>query len=320
MARYEGTVSEYKYSVEFADAVLEKSSLFVDLLKEVFPRSGMNFDIYRWKHVDNPSGPSIVSWCEDSTGMVVGFRALWSQRLVLNGKVYKGYQPCDTATKTEHRGGGVSSRLVDISMKYAIQCGGDAIFNFPNSFSFPLYKKLGWSEPQGVRRYVRIARASKVLRRYEDWRRPFVPDLKGDSTMRIDFSSLRYSPHRDCISAKIDEDILNWRFNDHPRFLYYGVSSDSNDLSVFRVGRRGELREAEFAFVSGRGWRALRGVSNELKSSEEVDCMSIVANSSFPFRAGFVPVPSSINFVRKSISATLTDAPFDLQPMQIDVV
>lgn len=313
-------MSGYKYSVEFADVVLEKSSSFVELLNEVFPRAGMDLDMYRWKHVDNPSGPSIISWCEDCDGRVVGFRALWAQDLVCNGRNFRGFQPCDTATRKEHRGAGVSSRLVDLSMKYAIECGGDAIFNFPNQFSFPLYKKLGWSEPQGVRRYVRIANASRILRKHRDWRRGFVPDLKQSAGPRIDFDDFQYSPSSGCISVRVDEKILNWRFNDHPKFRYSSISSDSNEISVFRLGRRGDIREAEFAFVSARDWHSLRKVSSKLKSFDTVDCMSIVANSAFPVRAGFIPVPSSINFVRKSISSTLTEVPFDLQPMQIDVV
>lgn len=313
-------MAEYQYFVEFADVVIEKSPLFIALLNEVFPQARMDRELYKWKHIDNPSGPSIVGWCENSAREVVGFRALWSQGLVHDGKGYLGFQPCDTATKREYRGSGVFARLFDISMQYAVKNGGDAIFNFPNRFSFPLYRKLGWSEPHGVRRFMRVVNVSNILSRNEDWRRGFVPDLKNVTPRRINFSGMRYSPHSRHLSVKINEEILDWRFNRHPRFTYDATRSSANELSVFRLGHRGLIREAEFAFVSSRGGESLREASNALRSSHEVDCISIVANNRSSLRAGFVPVPSSINFVRKIISSNLVRVPFDLQPMQIDVI
>jgi hypothetical protein len=204
-------------------------------------------------------------------------------------------------------------------MDQAVKRGGSAIFDFPNENSLPLYLKMNWTVQRGVRRFVRVANMLGLLRRLYDAREKFVPTPTDALRKTIDFGGFDYIPNPHAVSARIDENILDWRFNRHPRFAYDAVRSESNELAVFRPGYRGQISEAELVFVSARKIGTLRRVSKVLTSSNKVDCISIVANDKVPLHAGFIPVPSSINFVRRSMSAEIGGARFDLQPMQIDV-
>ena len=250
---------------------------------------------------------------------MVGFRALWAQQLLLHGRSYTAFQPCDAATKREFRGVGVTSVLADLCLKKAVGHGCVEFFNFPNSNSLPLYKKLSWPVQKGIRRYMRVIDVGALIRGHDGLREKFVPNAKDAVQRDLDFSDCEYSPRQEYLSPRIDEKILDWRFNRHPRFSYQAARADAGELAVFRSGRRGQVREDEIVFINSRSGRALRKIVSVMASARSVDCISMIATNKLPMLAGFMPVPSSINFVRARTDAHVGKAHFDLQPLQIDV-
>ena len=104
-------------------------------------------EIWNFKHVRNPFGPSIVFIAEENK-KIIGVRAFMKWKLH-NGKEQKDlftYRAVDTATHPEHRGKGIFRKLTLKAVAKATENGDDFIFNCPNSLSRPGYLKMGWLE------------------------------------------------------------------------------------------------------------------------------------------------------------------------------
>src|SRR5918994_5166036 len=67
-------------------------------------------EFFRWKHADNPFGPSFMLLAE-ADGRVVGLRAFMRWRFIVDGRELSAVRAVDTATHPEYQGIGVFSRL-----------------------------------------------------------------------------------------------------------------------------------------------------------------------------------------------------------------
>ena len=111
-------------------------------------------EIWNFKHVINPFGPSIVLIAEEDEG-IIGVRAFMKWKLShLNKTEIFTYRAVDTATHPAHRGKGIFKRLTLKAVESAKEEQGDFIFNCPNDLSRPGYLKMGWEQirkiPVGV--------------------------------------------------------------------------------------------------------------------------------------------------------------------------
>lgn len=100
---------------------------------------------WRWKHVDNPFGPSPVLVADDE-GRIAGVRAFMRWEWATNGRVYRALRAVDTATHPDYRGRGVFKKLTLELIRRCKDEGDDFIFNTPNDQSRPGYLKMGWEE------------------------------------------------------------------------------------------------------------------------------------------------------------------------------
>jgi len=218
-------------------------------------------DLYRWKHDQNPVGPS-PRWVAVADGRVVGFRVLmrWEFRTP-DGSLANAVRAVDTATDPDFQGRGIFRSLTLGAIDELRDEGLDLVFNTPNDQSRPGYLKMGWTElgrpPIAVVPRLRsLPRIAKSRAAAELWSEP-----TDAGTAAIEhFADARRS---DAIDALVEGgDVgtwhtartapwLAWRYG--LRHLHYrvlttddlpGRGTPSPGLVVFRLRRRGLSLEA----------------------------------------------------------------------------
>jgi len=108
-------------------------------------------ELFRWKHLDNPFGRSLMLVAEID-GHIAGFRALMRWDLETPHGIIRCGRAVDTATHPDFQRRGIFKRLTMNAIDAATADGVDMIFNTPNAKSGAGYMKMGWSEvgPIGI--------------------------------------------------------------------------------------------------------------------------------------------------------------------------
>ena len=135
-----GTVSYVvrQYEVTDEDAVLR----LLRITLGAGPIGQRTAAFFRWKHLDNPFGPSLML-VADAGGEIIGLRAFMRWRFDAAGQDVRAVRAVDTATHPDHQGRGIFSRLTSEALDL-LRGDTDLIFNTPNEKSLPGYLKLGW--------------------------------------------------------------------------------------------------------------------------------------------------------------------------------
>ena len=190
--------------------------LMSDSLGGALPRSEAFF---RWKHIDNPFGRSLMLVAEDEQGLV-GLRCFMRWRFRAGDRVVHAVRPVDTATHPRFRRRGLFTRLTRQLLGTLADEGVDLVFNTPNEKSRPGYLKMGW---QSVGVVPLWARTGGFL---QPWRRP-VPEgglvLAGVPDDRL--------------QTERGGDYLGWRYGRAPG-LSYQVVGDRRGGVVLRHRER----------------------------------------------------------------------------------
>jgi predicted N-acetyltransferase YhbS len=245
------TVSVRPYKPTDLPAVLE-------LLRSALGESDVNRrspDLFSWKHIDNPFGPSIMLVAEDGAG-IVGFRAFMRWELsTVDGAPIRCLRPVDTATHPRAQRRGIFRRLTNEAVEIARLEGVDLIFNTPNPMSKAGYLTMGWAE---VGRVGVLLRTKRGLLR---GRKMGVPSVPG---------SFEWSDHPITDRAGLGlrtprtTNYLGWRFR-HP-FAGYRVAGTPDGLAVLRPNLRRGRRELVvsdlFGPAAGRSLRLAAKGSN----------------------------------------------------------
>ena len=102
-------------------------------------------EVWRYKHIDNPFGRSLVLVAEED-GALIGVRAFMRWKWQKGENVYSAFRAVDTATHPNHQGKGVFKKLTLKALELAEKNGNHFVFNTPNAQSKPGYLKMGWQE------------------------------------------------------------------------------------------------------------------------------------------------------------------------------
>jgi GNAT superfamily N-acetyltransferase len=224
---------------------------------------------FRWKHEENPVGPS-PGWVAVDDGAVVGFRTYLRWAFEAGGERLAMARAVDTATDPDHQGRGLFRRLTMRSVDDLTAAGVDAIFNTPNDQSRPGYLKMGWHElgrptiavrPASLARLplLRQARTSS-----EKWSEPCsIGEPAAEALAAPGVAGLAADAARVGWSTPRSAAYLAWRYRFEP--LHYRVIEAGGGLVVFRVRRRGPAREV--AVVEWLAPRPDRGALHRLVRS-----------------------------------------------------
>lgn len=231
---------------------------------------GPNLDLFRWKHLENPFGPSPM-WLAECGGRLAGFRCLLRWELEdHDGAVHRAVRAVDTATHPEFQRRGIFTTLTMAAVETETAAATDLVFNTPNDQSRPGYLKMGWTEVGRLPVTVRPLSLGSLAR----MRAAKVPAAKwslatsvgmpaaealADSAVETLCAQL---PRRAGLATPRRPDVLRWRYRLAP--LHYRAVALGNDLAeglgIFRLRRRGPAVECTVTdvLVPGADRRAER--------------------------------------------------------------
>lgn len=222
-------------------------------------------EFFRWKHLENPFGRSLMLVAEDG-GRMVGLRAFMRWRFAFDGGGVSAARAVDTATHPEYQGRGIFTRLT-LGALDILREDTDLIFNTPNEKSLPGYLKMGWevlgTVPVwvGVRRPLRFARGVRSIREPVDVLPEIPVSAVGAAEALEDpdaVEALLRGPGAGVeasgrLSTPRDVDFLRWRYGSAPLLDYRAVriveEGRLRGLALFRARTRGRLTEASVADV-----------------------------------------------------------------------
>ena len=111
---------------------------------------------FRWKHLENPFGESLLLVAE-LDGEIVGLRAFLRWGFTIGDRSLRAVRAVDTATRHDQRGKGIFSTLTKAALA-ELRTDTDLVFNTPNGSSRPGYLKMGWQEVGRVPVWVKVRR------------------------------------------------------------------------------------------------------------------------------------------------------------------
>lgn len=266
---------------------------------------------FRWKHMRNPFGRSLMLLAEER-GRIVGVRAFMRWRFMAGDETLTAVRAVDTATHPEFQGRGIFTRLTLAAVE-ELRADTDLIFNTPNEKSLPGYLKMGWQIVGQVPIRVRIRRPVRFARRVGSLGSE--PGMVAVSPVGVaaadglatvtDPSVLRSEPDAR-IHTDGDEAYFGWRYGEAPELGYRALVDDGAAV-LFRVRPRGRLLEATAADVLAPAGdvaaraRLLRRVGRAGRV-DHVTC-------SFPLGSAGAAAARRAMFVRAPRGMTLTARP-----------
>ncbi len=328
------------YAPEDQDKVIELLRLALG------PASrGARPDVWRWKHLDNPFGPSLLKVATDGDGQVVGLRALMQWRLAYGETELKALRAVDTATHPHCRRSGIFKGLTSLLVEEAKEEGFHLIFNTPNRYSLPGYLKLGWRYVGRVHPLVKVLDPASFLiglaRHLVLRKRGRLSLGRDDLPVRCELPpasalleksgtvecllGLAQSPRsQDGLHTLRSAQYLLWRYLRHPSLTYHVAQVQEDGAleawAIVRANLRSGLREVVLCEMAldRPDLELCRRLLGSIKAQVQADYMvAYFPPGSFLDqslrRCGFWPVPRvGMNFVVRPLIAPLPVDP--LQP------
>jgi predicted N-acetyltransferase YhbS len=262
--------------------------------------------VWRYKHVDNPFGKSLVLVATEN-GKIIGVRAFMRWKWQKGEQLYSAFRAVDTATHPDHQGKGVFKKLTLKALKIGRERGDHFVFNTPNSQSKPGYLKLGW---EGIGRLKVQVRPLNLLKFKND-----TIEFRLSDEITV-VSNLLNSNH-DFLkeSGKLftpkDLDYINWRYLNNPLQKYHIVYDSDFFIAGYLKERKNfsEFRISE-AITSEKGKIQAKSAILNLAKSSTANFLSLSPNSGIQFKIG----------ITEKIGPVLTYKPINLtQPEFTDL-
>jgi GNAT superfamily N-acetyltransferase len=214
---------------------------------------------FRWKHRDNPFGPS-PAWVALDGERTVGLRVLLRWEFDRDDGPENGpalaVRAVDTATDPAYQGRGIFSGLTLHAIDELTGEGLHFIFNTPNDQSLPGYLKMGWQvvgklpvsvRPRSPATVARMARARTAA---DLWSTPTDAGLDAVEVLadtQALGTLLASQPHTGGLRTRRTPAFVQWRYAGFPplgyRILLQGSRLEEGFV-VFRLRRRGQALEA----------------------------------------------------------------------------
>jgi hypothetical protein len=209
---------------------------------------GTRSEYFRWKHLENPFGRSLMVVVE-LNGSIVGFYAYMPWLLCTHAQIAATLRAVDLAIDERHRMLGISLAL-RTAMKFSRDV--EFVWGNPNDASARGGRRLGRREVSGLRSFVRpTVRLPRTLlsrgpRAREHDRRPDPAETSAASALAdrtlLDRLSVPAELHGERLATLKHNDYLRWRYGRWSS--YRAVRSDAPGeagLAIFRHRRRGRF-------------------------------------------------------------------------------
>lgn len=212
-------------------------------------------EFFRWKHHENPFGPS-AAWVAEVDGRLAGFRTFLRWGWAVPGEgVAPAVRAVDTATHPDFQGRGVFSKLTLHALDELAAEGVAFVFNTPNDKSRPGYFKMGWRLVARLPVWARprsVLAAPKLLGAVvpaDKWSLESTSGLAAPDVLADEQAVARLLaslPAADGAATHRTPSFLQWRYGFGPLRYRAVLSTDrvEDGVAVYRLRRRGRAVEA----------------------------------------------------------------------------
>ncbi len=252
-----------------------------------WPSDPRNEQLFRWKHLANPFGPSPM-WVATAGERIVGFRAMMPWRFKrADGSSVRAVRAVDTATHPDFQRRGIFSTLNTLAVEALTAERVDFVFNTPNAESLSGYVKQGWVDLGPVPLIVRPAGLGGLLdmtsarARATKWSGTLAVGVEPSSTTclpAVPFGAL-------CTDT--GSDFVPWRYSQGP--VTYRAITEAGSGLIVRVRQRGRARE----LVVAQSWGTEVILSKLLKQAlHESGASYALATAGVPGKSAMIPMPA----------------------------
>jgi GNAT superfamily N-acetyltransferase len=308
----------------------EDESRVLDLLASTLgggPTGHRPPEFFRWKHAQNPFGPSYMLVAE-ADDRIVGLRAFMRWRFRAGDQLLRAVRAVDTATHPEYQGRGIFSRLTRRAVDELRQ-DVDLVFNTPNQNSLPGYLKMGWRMVGRMSVDVRVRRPIPVMREFRRLRSTAAPTRPRPAVRAESAAEALSDPSVVTLLAEAGEsgrllvtplsgEYLGWRYGNAPLLGYRAVREHIGGalagMALFRVRPRGRLWEttvAEAVVRPGDVRTAHRLLGRVVRAASVDHVCCRFPRVSAPARgaraAGFLPAPGGPELIVNPLHEVLPD-------------
>jgi len=284
--------------------------LRVSLGETMIPKSE---NLWKWKHLDNPYGPSPVLVALEGS-QIIGVRAFLLWEFIMNGKLVKACRAVDTAVHPDHQGKGIFSKLTLSLIDEIKKSGVDLVFNTPNNNSTPGYINMGWEKwgklPLKLHFHLTVGKNKHPLQP-DNW------SLIESLVNKIERSKTIQSHNQ----TNLKSGFLKWRYFECPLFPYYFVSDGENYLLFYRIkeskmGR--EIRITDMFVLNDFGKEVKMRLQKSLKDAQKLSGARFTSFSGLTYQDHKVLNLGSLPILKAGPLVTLRKVSEEIDPMKID--
>ncbi len=248
--------------------------------------------VWRYKHVNNPFGKSLVLVAEENE-KIVGVRALMRWKWQLGERVFLAFRAVDTATHPEHQGKGIFKKLTLKAIEIAKENNDTFIFNTPNTQSLPGYLKMGWKEVSKLK--IRIKPGSPLNWLENKTGKSYVVNntcVEDELSNLISEYNILNAGENKCFTLKSPE-YLHWRYENNP-LQKYEVKGDQDFYLAGYIKEHKyfkELRITEHIYSDDSGLHKINKAIKEFSKKFRTQIITSTGlNSGLGFSGNYGPV------------------------------
>lgn len=287
---------------------------------------------WRWKHLQNPFGPSLILLALDSSEQVIGLRCFMRWRFRQGDRVFNAARAVDAATHSDFRRYGVYSAITEKAMERLRSDGACFVFVTPNAKTANAWRKSG-TQLQFLRPMIKVLNYPRFLLgvmasrgRHRSSAQPEadgflaseVPSvsevLKQDEALERLIAS-HGQMRNGHFATDRSVDYLKWRYMRHPytgyKAAYVEKHGEMEGCLVFRLNRNFGLREVvlDEMFLARPDESCSNALFDQLRRSLRADYVIAYApDESFERRVlsgnGFRQLPmGGMRFFMRAVSA-----------------
>ncbi|MBZ9729066.1 GNAT family N-acetyltransferase [Salegentibacter sp. JZCK2] len=239
-------------------------------------------EVWRYKHIDNPFGESLVLVAEED-GELIGIRAFMRWQWQRGEKVYSAFRAVDTATHPDHQGKGIFKKLTLKALEIGEIRGDHFVFNTPNAQSKPGYLKMGWEEVDKLKIHLRPLNLLELKNKELEYKTSGSEEVI-EGLLNSYFKQLKTT---DRLFTPKDIAYLKWRYLDNPLQSYVVIFDKEYFIAGYVKERKRflEFRVSE-AIFSKTGGKSAKSAILKLAKLSEAKVLSISPDAGIKFKAG----------------------------------